>query len=175
MDQSISVSKAASNGRTPPARTGAYEATSSPSAPGCFVTYDLETIDILRGLLRVTENRVVALRRHYEEFRELHGVRPTAAEVYHAGYSPRAARSTEGSWLRLVQEMGDLDEAQARLLDRHGDFLGSLETTPMTKSYKTTSSTTARPSAPRSRSRTTSARPSRSWRGSWSTGAWPST
>ena len=71
-------------------------------APGCFVTYELETIDILRGLIRVTTDRQEALKRYYEEFLELHGARPRALEAFHEGYNPRAARAAHGSWLGFV-------------------------------------------------------------------------
>lgn len=70
-------------------------------APGCFVTYELETIDILRALIRVTTDRQEALKRYYEEFVELHGARPRALEAFHEGYNPRAARTAHGSWLGL--------------------------------------------------------------------------
>jgi hypothetical protein len=105
-------------------------------APGCFVTYELETIDILRALARVSVNRQDALKRYYEEFLELHGARPRAVEAFHEGYNPRAARPGSGSWLAFVHSQGGLDSEQARAYDRHRSFLDALETTEMTRSYK---------------------------------------
>ena len=105
-------------------------------APGCFVTYELETIDILRGLIRVTTDRQEALKRYYEEFVELHGARPRALEAFHEGYNPRAARAAHGSWLGFVKNLGGLEPGQQRALERHRPFLDELEDTPMTKSYK---------------------------------------
>ena len=105
-------------------------------APGCFVTYELETIDILRALVRVTADRQEALKRYYEEFVELHGTRPRALEAFHEGYNPRAARAAHGSWLGFVGSRGGLDAGQAEALERHRAFLDELEDTPMTKSYK---------------------------------------
>jgi superfamily II DNA or RNA helicase len=105
-------------------------------APGCFVTYELETIDILRGLVKVTTDRQEALKRYYEEFTELHGARPRALEAFHEGYNPRAARAAHGSWLGFVKELGSLEPRQQRALERHRPFLDELEDTPMTKSYK---------------------------------------
>jgi superfamily II DNA or RNA helicase/diadenosine tetraphosphate (Ap4A) HIT family hydrolase/HKD family nuclease len=110
--------------------------------PGCEVTYDLQAVEILRGLLR-TGPRV--LEPWYTDFRERHGTRPLAVEAFHEGYAPRAARRSDGSWLRLVHRMGDLDEAQVALLTSQAPvpgqasaarFLDELETTPMTRSYK---------------------------------------
>ena len=43
-----------------------------------------------------------------------------------------------GSWLEFVHEMGDLTDAQQNVLKNETvrEFLTSLDTTPMTKSYK---------------------------------------
>ena len=59
--------------------------------PGCEVTYELETVEILKALLRrsATED---ALDRFYRDFKALHGLRPTAVEMYQDGYNPRAVR-----------------------------------------------------------------------------------
>jgi hypothetical protein len=105
-------------------------------APGCFVTYELETIDILRGLIRVTTDRQEALKRYYEEFVELHGARPRALEAFHEGYNPRAARAAHGSWLGFVGKLGGLDAGQQSAFERHRTFLDVLEVTHMEKSYK---------------------------------------
>ena len=105
-------------------------------APGCFVTYELETIDILRALVRVTANPQEALKRYYEEFVELHGARPRALEAFHEGYNPRAARAAHGSWLGFVGKLKGLDASQQTAFEHHRAFLDELEDTPMTKSYK---------------------------------------
>ena len=77
-----------------------------------------------------------ALDRYYADFKELHGVRPTAVEVYQDGYNPRAVRERAGSWARFVGTQGDLDESQRQALDAHGAFIDALDTTEMVKSYK---------------------------------------
>ena len=105
-------------------------------APGCFVTYDLLTIEIVRGLLRLGGDKREALRRYYEDFRDQHGIRPTASEAFHDGYDPGFARRQDSSWLGFVAERGDLTEDQRRILDRHRALLDVLETTQMTRSYK---------------------------------------
>ena len=112
-------------------------ATAADLPPGCEVTYELETVDLLRSLLiEPTGGDVV--RSYYETFRDLHGRRPTASEALHDGYSPRAAARGYGSWLRFVEAMGDLSEAAALLSTDQpgGSFLESLESTRMTRSYK---------------------------------------
>lgn len=104
--------------------------------PGCEVVYDLEAIDILRGLLRTVRNPVDALLRYYKDFKLLHGVRPSATEAYEDGYNPRAARLDYNSWTEFVAAMGDLPVEQQTALQDHREFIVSLDTTEMTKSYK---------------------------------------
>ena len=104
--------------------------------PGCEVTYELEALDIMRALLRGNASETDALERYYLDFRERTGRRPTAAEAFHDGYLPRTARVVHGSWLGLVREMGDLDEATWVGLAPARSFLDSLETTRMTRGYK---------------------------------------
>lgn len=104
--------------------------------PGCEVTYELEALDIMRALLRGDASETDALERYYLDFRERTGRRPTAAEAFHDGYLPRTARVVHGSWLGLVREKGDLDEATWAGLAPARSFLDSLETTRMTRGYK---------------------------------------
>jgi superfamily II DNA or RNA helicase len=106
--------------------------------PNCSVTYDLEATEILEALLRRggAEERRDALVAYYRAFRDRTGVRPTASETWHDGLDPRSARPGYGSWLQFVRAMDDLrgvwDSAEVRLRP----FLTSLETTPMTRSFK---------------------------------------
>ena len=104
--------------------------------PGCEVTYQLEAIDILKSLLRRSATQVDALQRYYEDFRTVHGVRPTAVEAYQDGYNPRSVRERAGSWAQFVATMGDLTPEQQRALEQHQGFITSLDTTEMVKSYK---------------------------------------
>ncbi len=102
--------------------------------PGCAVTYDLQVIDIVRALLRTAAPD--ALAEYYADFREREGIRPTASEALHDGYRPRSATRGAGSWLGLVEAMGDLADDERAVLAGHRVFLAGLETTPMSKSYK---------------------------------------
>lgn len=101
--------------------------------PGCEVTYELEAVDILKRLLQEGKG---TLETFYEEFRELHGVRPSASEAFHEVQDLRLAKKKHGSWFGFVQAMGDLDPLEEAALDSYAVFLEALETTPMTKSYK---------------------------------------
>jgi hypothetical protein len=77
---------------------------------GCEVTYDLQVIDVLKGLLRPTTSEEL-LREAYEEFRFQHGRRPTAREMFMSGGLQRETlRRGFGSWFGMVGQMGDLQE-----------------------------------------------------------------
>jgi superfamily II DNA or RNA helicase/diadenosine tetraphosphate (Ap4A) HIT family hydrolase len=104
--------------------------------PGCEVTYELQAVDIIQSLLRRTAHQDEALERHYEDFKLVHGVRPTASEMYMDGYNPRAVRQRARSWMHFVASKGDLDQPQQRALEQHGAFIETLDTTDMVKSYK---------------------------------------
>jgi superfamily II DNA or RNA helicase len=100
---------------------------------GCEVTYDLTAIEILEQLLRPTPNQML-IEAFYRDFEERHGIRPTAVETLHAGFSPRS--NGERSWLGFVRIMGGLSEAETAAWSVSRDFFRSLEQTPMTRSYK---------------------------------------
>ena len=103
--------------------------------PTGSVTYELRTLEILRGLLRQT-GAANALREYYVDFRERIGARPTAVEAYHDQYAPRSMHAEHGSWLEFVREMGDLDEAQIAAIELARGHLRAFEKTRMVKSYK---------------------------------------
>ena len=100
---------------------------------GCSVTYELESIEILESLLKPTRPEV-ALEAFYEDFRERHGIRPTAVEAFHEGFDPRA--NSERSWLGFVFRMKGLSEAEVAALSQSRAFLESIEKTEITRSYK---------------------------------------
>ena len=67
--------------------------------PGCEVTYELEAIEILDGL--VPPARTNALHWYYQDYKDRIGARPTASEALHDGYNPRATGAA--TWLEFVQ------------------------------------------------------------------------
>lgn len=101
--------------------------------PGCSVTYELEAKDILRQLLSRTGEPLQAF---YEDFRDRNGIRPTATDVFQSLLDPKVARRSHGSWFQLVRTMGDLSASEARAEERCRGFLGMMETTRMTRSFK---------------------------------------
>ncbi len=96
--------------------------------PGCSVTYELEAMQILRALIRPPD-RETALKTWYEEFRSRNGARPSALEVFHEDYDPKAARVGYGSWLGFVRSMGDFTVEQEQVWPTLQPFLEELEKT----------------------------------------------
>jgi hypothetical protein len=89
----------------------------------------------MRALLRI-RGQDDALREYYVDYRDRHGVRPTALETFHDGYTPRSVRRTHGSWLRFVESMGDLSPAQQAVLGAARGLLEEIDVTRMVRSYK---------------------------------------
>jgi len=103
--------------------------------PGCEITYDLEVVDILEGLLRPTKAED-QLREDYELLRIQLGQRPTACEMFMSGGLQRSTLKNFGSWFGLVRRMGDLDFTQQGLLERLQAFFQEIESSRMERSYK---------------------------------------
>ncbi len=101
--------------------------------PGCNVTYDLKALDILQNLLGPPK-KWDALDAYYADYRQRFGVRPTALEIFHAGFKPRV--NGHGSWFDYVAYHNDLTDEERRVVTNHGAFLEDLSKTQMTKSYK---------------------------------------
>lgn len=104
--------------------------------PGCSVKYELEAVDILERLLRPTRAED-ALRDAYEDFRDRHGRRPSAAEMHGVGVLDRdRLHRSPGSWFAFVQSTGELDGTSGDVLRTHGGWFDDLERTPMQRSYQ---------------------------------------
>ncbi len=80
--------------------------------PGCEVTYELEALDMLGALLE--PSRTASLMEvFFLDFLERQGRRPSALDVFHAGFSPRAGG--EGGWCGFLLRMGALGEDGAAI------------------------------------------------------------
>jgi superfamily II DNA or RNA helicase/diadenosine tetraphosphate (Ap4A) HIT family hydrolase len=101
----------------------------------CHVTYELETRNIIAGLLRSRDSDDAILT-FYRDYFERNEYRPSAGDLYRAGYNPRALRSSFGSWLGFVHSMNGFSNDEDSAYRSLRTFLDSLESTPMTKSYK---------------------------------------
>lgn len=101
--------------------------------PGCFVNYDLKSIDFMQQLVGTRVDQQIAV---YQALKESYGRRPTLAEFYRAGGIVDTVRNEHGQWLAMVNDEGDLDENEQQCLSEFGDFFKELETTHITKSFK---------------------------------------
>lgn len=100
---------------------------------GCEVEYELEVIETIESLLR-PRGAADLLTAFYDDFKQRHGVRPTAVETYHEGYNPNINHFE--SWFSFVGAQSDLSPTKRRVLEKHGQFISLLTKTSMTKSYK---------------------------------------
>jgi SOS-response transcriptional repressor LexA len=97
---------------------------------GCFVNYDLEVLDFLRGLAGTGVDA------EYEAIRASQGRRPTRTELYRSGVERSRIRQAHGHWWMLVNAQEDLTSEEADCLQRHGEFFRAVETASMNKSFK---------------------------------------
>ncbi len=102
--------------------------------PGCSVTYELETVRILRALIRETPPGE-ALEEFYRDFRDRVGRRPLAIEMLNEGYNPGGSRAHHGSWLDFVRNMDDFSPTQDQAWAILMPLLRALEAMPVTNSF----------------------------------------
>ncbi|SBT08882.1 Type III restriction protein res subunit [Candidatus Accumulibacter aalborgensis] len=97
---------------------------------GCYVNYDLKLIDFLKSLDgQGTEKDYAALK-------EGLGRRPSLGEFFRSGANLLTMRRQFGSWLELVEVMGDLEPTESAVAASQRAFLCEVEATSMTRSYK---------------------------------------
>ena len=97
---------------------------------GCFVNYDLEVIEFLKGLDQKGAEK------DYQALKDTLGRRPTLTEYYHFGANIAQTRKQHGSWFGLLRDMDDLSDEEVALLLAHEEFLVEVEKTSMAKSFK---------------------------------------
>ena len=101
--------------------------------PGCFVNYDLKSIDFMQQLVGTRVDQQLTI---YRALKESYGRRPTLAEFYRAGGVVDTVRKEHGQWLALVNDENDLSNDEQQCLSEFGTFFNELETTKLTKSFK---------------------------------------
>jgi SOS-response transcriptional repressor LexA len=102
--------------------------------PGCSVHYQLEVVDMLSQLVRLQASDLIA--QYCRDYVEEHGYRPTALQVYRAGYNPDQPRKTYGGWFSYLRHLELLDEAELQALAVAENVLAGFQTEPITKAYK---------------------------------------
>lgn len=101
---------------------------------GCHVEIETEAIDMLAKLARVSREDLLLY--EYLSFRDNHGHRPSLEQLFAAGVQLKVIRDRYESWFHFVDQQGDLDDDQRRVLSRHSGWFADLLKTRMTKSYK---------------------------------------
>ncbi|MBN8430588.1 DUF3427 domain-containing protein [Microbulbifer salipaludis] len=97
---------------------------------GCFVNYDLEIIDFLKGLDKKGSEK------DYQALKDTLGRRPTLTEYYHFGANIKNVRKQHGSWFGFLGDMGDLSQPEMAVKSLHSHFMEEVEKTSMAKSFK---------------------------------------
>ena len=102
--------------------------------PGCSVDYQLEVVDTLRRLSAARGRSAIEeyCRSYYEE----EGVRPSAAQTFHAGYNPASVRARHGGWFGYLRDLGITSDQETRVVEAAGEVLDGLESEQINKSYK---------------------------------------
>jgi superfamily II DNA or RNA helicase/HKD family nuclease len=101
--------------------------------PGCFVNYDLGSIEFMEKLIQTRVDQQIEI---YRALRESYGRRPVLAEFYRAGGGVDAIRREHGQWFAFVKDESDLEPTELRCLTEYGELFTELETTSLTKSFK---------------------------------------
>jgi superfamily II DNA or RNA helicase/diadenosine tetraphosphate (Ap4A) HIT family hydrolase len=102
--------------------------------PGCSAAYDVRLVDLLRSVARVGARS--ALEDYCRSYADERGNRPTAVQVFEAGYNPSAVRSRHGHWFGFLEDIDLLGGEEREVARRHGDVLAGIEKDAITKSYK---------------------------------------
>ena len=77
-----------------------------------------------------------ALDDYCRSYADERGHRPSALQVYEAGYNPSAARGRHGHWFAFLDDMELLGEREREVVRRHAEVLDGIEKESITKSYK---------------------------------------
>lgn len=101
--------------------------------PGCFVNYDLNSIEFMSKLI---ESKVDQQEAIYRSLRESYGRRPVLVEFYRAGGAVDTIRKEYGQWLTYVEGESDLEAKEAECLKDFSDFFREVETTSLAKCFK---------------------------------------
>jgi len=100
---------------------------------GCFVNYDLKSIDFMEQLVANKSDKQVEI---YRSLKESLDRRPSLAEFYRVGGSTDTIRREYGQWYAFLKDEEDLNETEAECLSIYESFLRELETTNLNKSFK---------------------------------------
>lgn len=101
---------------------------------GCSVDYQLEVVDVLRRLTRMTQHD--AIEEYCRSYFDEEGLRPTAAQVFRAGHDPSAVVSKHGSWFGFLHAINLLGDRETVTFEANGKELSAIQSESINKCYK---------------------------------------
>ncbi|MEW4530638.1 DEAD/DEAH box helicase family protein [Maioricimonas sp. JC845] len=100
---------------------------------GCLLDVELDARDLLKQFLPKGKSAGIE---GYRALRDELGRRPTMTEVFSRGYLPKTISAGEGGWFAFVASEGDLPDSDERVAREYADWLRTVETTSLNKSFK---------------------------------------
>ena len=91
---------------------------------GCSVEIETEALDMLERVARLSKDDQLVYA--YVSFKESHGRRPTARELFAAGVHFKPVKDRYPSWFDFVSAQGDLSVAELRVLQAHREWFQDL-------------------------------------------------
>ncbi len=106
----------------------------APQLPeGCLLDVEVAARDMLKEFIpKGSQAGIEAYRAMRDELER----RPTASELFSRDYLPRAVSKAFGNWFAFVESEGDLSEIERAVVAKCQDWLRTIETTSLNKSYK---------------------------------------
>lgn len=100
---------------------------------GCLLDVELDAKDVLRQFLPKGKQAGIE---GYRAVRDELGRPPQMIEFFNRGYLPKTVSAKEGSWFAFVDSEGDLAEEKSKVAAEFADWLKTVESTSLNKSYK---------------------------------------
>ncbi len=101
--------------------------------PGCLLDIELAARDLLKQFIPSGSKAGIEA---YKAMRDELGRRPSPSELFARGFLPNVICQTDGSWFDFVEKQGDLSSTEKNALNQFGQWLKTVQTTNLNKSYK---------------------------------------
>ncbi|MGE3780603.1 MAG: DEAD/DEAH box helicase family protein, partial [Pirellulaceae bacterium] len=99
----------------------------------CLLDVELAARDMLKEFIPTGAKAGIEA---YRAMRDELGRRPTASELLGRGYLPKAVSKAAGDWFAFVESEGDLSDVEREVAAKFRNWLKTVETTSLNKSYK---------------------------------------
>ncbi|MFM7073700.1 MAG: DEAD/DEAH box helicase family protein [Planctomycetota bacterium] len=106
----------------------------APQLPdGCLLDVELSVRDMLKEFIPTGAKAGIEA---YRALRDELQRRPTATELFGRGYLPSVVSQADGGWFTFIEREGDLANDEREVAARFREWLKTVETTKLNKSYK---------------------------------------